>query len=194
MVLPMGRGIRNRLTYANVLATLALFLALGGGAYALTLPRNSVGSAQLRSDSVGRAEIRTGAVTSSAVRNRSVRLRDLAESTRNSLRGQVGPPGAQGPAGPSYFAAVDALGRVARGNARSSLPFGANGRLIGFSRPMHSCVATVSLATVPGAQPTTPPPTGHATVDHTPDGAVLVRTWSAAGVEMRLPFNLIVAC
>ena len=34
---------RSQLTYANVVATLALFLALGGGAYAATqLPKNSV--------------------------------------------------------------------------------------------------------------------------------------------------------
>jgi hypothetical protein len=32
----MLNGIRSRLTYANVIATAALFLALGGGAYALS--------------------------------------------------------------------------------------------------------------------------------------------------------------
>src|SRR5215471_14356455 len=32
----MLRGIRSRLTYANVTATIALFVALGGGAYAAT--------------------------------------------------------------------------------------------------------------------------------------------------------------
>jgi hypothetical protein len=43
------RAVRQRLTYANVIATLALFLVLGGAAYAATqLPRNSVGTAQLK--------------------------------------------------------------------------------------------------------------------------------------------------
>ena len=38
-------GIRSRLTYANVMATVAVFIALGGGAYAVTkLDRNSVKS------------------------------------------------------------------------------------------------------------------------------------------------------
>ena len=32
----MLRVVRSRLTYANVVATGALFLALGGGAYALS--------------------------------------------------------------------------------------------------------------------------------------------------------------
>ena len=41
----MPRRIRDRLTYANVTATLALFIALGGSSYAaLKLPRDSVGS------------------------------------------------------------------------------------------------------------------------------------------------------
>ena len=37
--------LRRHLTYANVVASLALFLALGGAAYAATqLPQNSVGT------------------------------------------------------------------------------------------------------------------------------------------------------
>ncbi len=53
-----------RLTYANVVATLALFLALGGGAYAaIHLPKNSVGTRQLKKKSVTTAKIRNGAVT-----------------------------------------------------------------------------------------------------------------------------------
>ena len=52
------RRLRDRLTYANVISSLALFIALGGTSYALTLPRNSVGSAQIR-DRRARLEIRT---------------------------------------------------------------------------------------------------------------------------------------
>ena len=44
----------TRLTYANVCASLALFIALGGTSYAaFTLPRDSVGARELRADSVG---------------------------------------------------------------------------------------------------------------------------------------------
>jgi hypothetical protein len=47
------RIFANRLTYANVVATLALFIALGGASYAsLALPRASVGQAQLRAGAV----------------------------------------------------------------------------------------------------------------------------------------------
>ncbi len=48
-----NQGVRPRLTYANVVATVALFLALGGASYAaLSLPRNSVGTPQFRNGSV----------------------------------------------------------------------------------------------------------------------------------------------
>jgi hypothetical protein len=42
------RNLASRLTYANVVATLALFVALGGASYAVTtLPAGSVGTRQL---------------------------------------------------------------------------------------------------------------------------------------------------
>ena len=44
------QGIRGRLTYANVMATLALFIALGGGAYALS--RNEVKSRNIATGAV----------------------------------------------------------------------------------------------------------------------------------------------
>ena len=60
--------MRPKLSYANVVATLALFLALGGVGYAATqLPRNSV----------GRAQLKAGAVTSAKVKNKSLRGVDI---------------------------------------------------------------------------------------------------------------------
>jgi hypothetical protein len=57
----------RKLTYANVVATLALLLALSGGvAYAAgRLGRNSVGTKQLKNSSVTTAKIRKGAVSAS---------------------------------------------------------------------------------------------------------------------------------
>jgi hypothetical protein len=68
-----------------VIATIALFAALGGGAYAAaTLPKNSVGSKQLKAN----------AVSSSKVKNRSLRAVDFKT-------GQLprGPKGAKGDTG-----------------------------------------------------------------------------------------------
>ncbi|WCB94104.1 hypothetical protein DSM104299_02832 [Baekduia alba] len=50
--------MRRHLSYANLMATLARFFALGGGAYAATkLPRNSVTSTQIKSGSIAGADI-----------------------------------------------------------------------------------------------------------------------------------------
>jgi hypothetical protein len=59
--------LRSRLTYANAMSTIAVFVALGGGAYAVTVPRNSVGPSQLKA----------GSVTSVKVKNRSLLLNDF---------------------------------------------------------------------------------------------------------------------
>jgi hypothetical protein len=66
------RRIRRHLTYANVMATVAVFLALGGGAWALA--RNSVGSGGIKNDSI----------RSKDIHNQTIRARDVR---RNSLRG-----------------------------------------------------------------------------------------------------------
>src|SRR3954468_3850498 len=99
--------LRQQLSYANVTATLALFIALGGTSYAaMTLPRNSVGSTQ----------IRTGAVHSSEIAKKAVKLRDIATSARSSLRGKTGPVG---PAGPQGAPAISEQVKVNSGGGSS---------------------------------------------------------------------------
>jgi hypothetical protein len=58
--------IRSGLSYGNVIATLALFVALGGASYAVThLKRNSVGPKQIRAGAVNTSELHKGAVKGS---------------------------------------------------------------------------------------------------------------------------------
>src|SRR4051794_12764907 len=121
--------LRRKLTYGNVMSTIAVFIALGGTSYALTLPRNSVGSRELRPRSVGSSELKAGAVTSIDIRNRAIHLRDISLATRASLRGVAGPRGPEGPAGVSLYAIVDAGGGVAPDGVGSSQA-GINGRVI----------------------------------------------------------------
>jgi hypothetical protein len=81
----------SRLSYANVVATLALFLALCGGSYAaLKLPKNSVGSKQLKKNSVTSVKVKAGSLLTS----------DFKSSQRKGLVGPRGATGAAGPAGP----------------------------------------------------------------------------------------------
>lgn len=72
--------LRVRLTYANVMATIAVFLAFGGGAYAATqLPKNSVGTNQLKKEAVTPGK--------------------LSAAAKSTLTGAVGATGATGVAG-----------------------------------------------------------------------------------------------
>src|SRR5690349_17915584 len=66
--------IRKRLTYANVMSSIAVFLVLGGGAAfaAGQLGKNSVGSKQLKKNAVTAAKIKRNAVTTAKIRNRAV--------------------------------------------------------------------------------------------------------------------------
>jgi hypothetical protein len=60
--------LRGKLTYANVMATVAVFVALGGASYAATeLPRNSVGTAQIKEAAVTPAKLSAAARPSGAV-------------------------------------------------------------------------------------------------------------------------------
>jgi hypothetical protein len=66
------KRFRPRLTYANVIASLALFIALGGAAVAAGLPKNSVGPKQLKKGAVTAKAIRKQAVTSGKIAPQAV--------------------------------------------------------------------------------------------------------------------------
>lgn len=59
------KQIRKRLTYANVMSSIAVFLVLGGAAAfaAVQLPKNSVGTKQLKKKAVSTVKIKDNAVT-----------------------------------------------------------------------------------------------------------------------------------
>jgi hypothetical protein len=88
--------------YANITATLALFVALGGTATAaVTLDRDSVTAREIAKNAVGSSEIRPEAVRSSELDDETIQLADIADRTRRELQGAQGPAGPAGPAGPS---------------------------------------------------------------------------------------------
>ncbi|MDA0185453.1 hypothetical protein OJ997_34420 [Solirubrobacter phytolaccae] len=68
------------------IALLALFIALGGTSYAATLPRNSVGTTQLKAKAVTEAKLATA-------------LKSKLNRTVQGSPGLPGPAGPQGPAG-----------------------------------------------------------------------------------------------
>ena len=80
---------------AMAVALCALFVALGGASYALTLPRDSVGPKQLRARAVTSTKLGTGAVTARALRGGAVSGRKIASGACSppiSVAGRCGPP------------------------------------------------------------------------------------------------------
>jgi hypothetical protein len=75
------RGLREKVTYANVMATIAVFIALSGGAIAAT---------QLDKNAVGNNQVKKGAIT----------FDKLKPGIRHRLRGRTGSQGPAGPPGP----------------------------------------------------------------------------------------------
>jgi hypothetical protein len=76
----------------NILGVVAIFLALGAGAYAAGLPKDSIKSKQIKAGAVKTDELADNAVTSPKIADGSLLGRDFAA-------GQL-PSGATGPAGP----------------------------------------------------------------------------------------------
>ena len=76
-----------QLSYANVVSSLALFVALGGTSYGLS--RNSVGNRELKSNAVTSAKVRNGSLTAS----------DISSTAQLGFRGPRGPQGPVGATG-----------------------------------------------------------------------------------------------
>jgi hypothetical protein len=101
----MAHPPRYRPTPSMVVACVALLVALGGTGYAATaLPRNSVGTPQLKNN----------AVVSAKVKNFSLLAVDFKRGQLPAgAQGPAGPPGPAGPAGPgARWALVRADGTI----------------------------------------------------------------------------------
>ena len=72
--------LRARLSYANVMATIAVFIALGGTTYAISkLPKNSVGTKQIKKDAVKGSKVAKDSLTGT----------DIEESTLDTVPSAV---------------------------------------------------------------------------------------------------------
>jgi hypothetical protein len=74
------KQIRKRLTYANVMSSMAVFLVIGGATAYAALGKNSVGSKQLKKNAVTTPKIMKEAVTTAKLRNKAVNSARLADS------------------------------------------------------------------------------------------------------------------
>src|SRR3954447_7294247 len=104
---------------ALAIALLALFVAIGGTGYAaLKLPKNSVGSKQIRKGAVAGSDIASNAVTGAKVKRGSLNSSDFAAGAlpqgAQGPKGDKGDKGAAGATGNPAFGAI-----LGRGNALS---------------------------------------------------------------------------
>lgn len=105
----MGRGLRGKLTYANVVSTLCLFILLGGGAYAATrLPKNSVGTKQLKNGAVTGAKVKVGSLSASSFKEGQLPL------------GTIGPIGPKGEPGATHVLTYEGQITVVPGDMSES--------------------------------------------------------------------------
>lgn len=156
--------LRGRLTYANTVATLALFAAIStGGAYA---------ASQL----IGAKQIRTGAVGSRALKNHSIAPKDLSTRARADR------------------ASVLRDGSLRTGTAAgASRDASVNGYTVTFKHAVTRCTFAATLnqrtADDPPAGSATISGAGGSG-----GRQVSVRTYDAAGAPVLAGFDLIVAC
>jgi hypothetical protein len=78
----MKGGAMKRPSYPTVASTLALVVALSGGAYAFSVPNNSVGTPQLKDGAVTNPKLDSSAVTGPKVKNKSIAALDLGKSAK----------------------------------------------------------------------------------------------------------------
>lgn len=97
----MIRRLSAKLTYANAMSSVAVFLALGGSAYAVTaLPAASVGTEQLKPRAVTAGKIADGSIDTPRLAVGAVTLNRLSGGVQRRLL-QPGPRGEAGPVGPA---------------------------------------------------------------------------------------------
>ena len=151
----MLRQLRARLTYANVVSTIALVAAVGGGtAYAAT----KIGTKDIRYHAVTGSKLAVNAVTASKIKNESVSGADMRRSTVTSRNVQDGsllaadfasgqlPKGEKGDPGVAIFGVVNAAGGVLSQRGVTGVDNTATGvYTITIGQPVSTCAVVATL-------------------------------------------------
>ena len=151
--------LRSRITYANVISTLALVLAVSGGtAYAVSTIRardigyhavtgskinwNAISASKVKNSSLSGRDLRDQSVRTEDVRNGSLRAEDFAA-------GQVplGPKGDKGDPATSIFGTIAADGKLGSHNNVVASSRGAAGTYTAtINQDVSKCAVVATLA------------------------------------------------
>lgn len=158
----MLRHVRGRLTYANVAATLALFIALGGTGYAaVAIPANSVGTSQLKNHAVTAQKVANHTLTGQQINLSKLGTVPSADTARTATNaktatnaGTAANARALGGLAPaSYYQAAGSAHNTlvtVNGGASESL-----GSIPGWGRVSATCDSTCSVPTLKYTNTTT---------------------------------------
>ncbi len=164
-------------------ALLALFMAMGGSAYALVITSGSI-----RNNTIRSVDVRNGGLLGKDARRDGLGGRAIKEST-------LGPvPSAFVAHGSARFSVVNAGGQQVRGRSTTSAARTAEGRYqVIFEADVRGCGY---YATIGGPTAAAPPDNGQIAVSGLASNVngVDVRTTGANGVEANKPFHLVVLC
>jgi hypothetical protein len=164
-------------------ALLALFMAMGGSAYALVVTSGSI-----RNNTIRSVDVRNGGLLGKDVRVDGLGGRAIKESTLATV------PGALVSEGVTHFAVVNAGGQQVRARGTTSAARTAEGRYqVIFNRDVRSCAY---YATIGGPTAAAPPDNGQITVSGLGPNVngVDIRTTGANGNDANKPFHLLVLC
>jgi hypothetical protein len=192
--------LRQNLNYANVMATTAVFVALGGSAYAATLAKNSVGTKQLKASSVTTTKIKNGAVTGPKVKLSSLGTVPSATSAASAgVAATATNADALGGSPPSAFAASSVVRSATINSAGSLVPAKSDGVansnflhtgeglycINGLNPAPRTAVATIDVGAEQGSTVATqigPPGECQVTID----------TYSKAAADANRPFSVLI--
>jgi hypothetical protein len=166
-----------------LVALAALFVALGGSAYAAIV----VTGHNIRNGTVEGADIKNGALASRDMKHDSIGGVAILESRLKTV------PSATQADGLTRFAVVSSTGALSRGRAAASATRTSEGRYqVVFDRDLRACAYFATLGDIGSA---TPPSgqIGTSSLSSNPNG-VDVRTTDASGSAADRPFQLIVPC
>jgi hypothetical protein len=145
----MGRLVRCT-SPATVIAGFALFVALGGtsvAAVTLVLPRNSVGTAQLKSNAVNSAKVKNASLLKADFAAGQLPAGPAGPAGAPGPAGSAGPPGPAGAPATKLWATVDENSIVVRSSGSVSMNRVAGGLYrLTFPVSVTSCAAVASVA------------------------------------------------
>lgn len=164
-------------------ALLALFMAMGGSAYALV-----VTSADIKNNTIRTADVHNGGLFGKDFKTNGVGGGAIKESSLETV------PGAFIAHGSAHFAVVNAGGQQVRARGTTSAARTAEGRYqVIFDRDVRSCAY---YATVGGPTAAVPPGNGLISVSSLASNVngVDITTENQNGVNANRPFHLLVLC